>query len=210
MIKSSIRNLLSRVLYVIPSIHFRNVKRLGILHIGAFSYGFPKLKYWDLNTKVYVGKYCSIAEEVTFVLGGNHHKEWTSTFPFSEFISTQRQEDINFGKEHPASKGDIEIGHDVWIGQKVTILSGVKVGNGAIIGACSTVAKSVPDYSIVVGNPAKIVGYRFSQKEIQELLSIAWWDWPEEVIWAHASVLMSNLDIPLLRKIGGSSKLRTT
>jgi acetyltransferase-like isoleucine patch superfamily enzyme len=77
---------------------------------------------------------------------------------------------------------DIKIGNDVWIGAKSTIMSGVKIGNGAVIGATATVTKDVPPYAIVVGNPGKIVKYRFTEKQIDLLLQISWWNWDEEKI----------------------------
>jgi serine acetyltransferase len=83
---------------------------------------------------------------------------------------------------HPSCKGDIVIENDVWIGAKSTIMSGVKIGNGAVIGATTTVTKDVPPYAIVVGNPGKIVKYRFTEKQIELLLKISWWDWNEDKI----------------------------
>ena len=83
---------------------------------------------------------------------------------------------------HPSSKGDIVIGNDVWIGYQSCILSGVTIGNGAIIGAKSVVTKDVPPYAIVAGNPAKFIRYRFPQETIDKLENLAWWDWDISVI----------------------------
>jgi acetyltransferase-like isoleucine patch superfamily enzyme len=93
---------------------------------------------------------------------------------------------------HPTCKGDIIIENDVWIGAKSTIMSGVKIHNGSVIGTGSIVTKDVPPYSIVVGNPAKIVKYRFNPKQIESLLKIAWWDWTEDRIKTEAKTLWSN------------------
>jgi acetyltransferase-like isoleucine patch superfamily enzyme len=82
----------------------------------------------------------------------------------------------------PYSKGIIEIGNDVWIGTSAIILSGVKIGHGAVVAAGSIVTKSVPPYAIVGGNPAKIIKYRLSEEKIEELLEMKWWDWSEEKI----------------------------
>jgi serine acetyltransferase len=92
---------------------------------------------------------------------------------------------------HPECKGDIIIGNDVWIGAKSTIMSGVKIGDGAVIGSGSVVAKDVPPYAIVVGNPAKVIKYRFDEQQIENLLEIAWWNWPEHKIKEEAMLLWS-------------------
>jgi serine acetyltransferase len=93
---------------------------------------------------------------------------------------------------HPSCKGDIIVGNDVWIGAKSTIMSGVNIGNGAVIGSNSTITKDVPPYAIVVGNPGKIVKYRFTEKQIESLLKISWWDWTEDRIKTEAMNMWSN------------------
>jgi serine acetyltransferase len=93
---------------------------------------------------------------------------------------------------HPSCKGDIVIENDVWIGAKSTIMSGVKISNGAVVGAGSLVSKDVPPYAIVVGNPAKIIKYRFSEEQIQKLLTISWWKWDEQKIKDNAMLMWSN------------------
>jgi serine acetyltransferase len=96
---------------------------------------------------------------------------------------------------HPTCKGDIIVENDVWIGAKSTIMSGVKISNGAIVAANSVVTKDVPPYSVVAGNPAKIVKYRFTEEQIHELLKISWWDWDEEKIKNEALNMWSdNID----------------
>jgi serine acetyltransferase len=93
---------------------------------------------------------------------------------------------------HPSCKGDIIIENDVWIGAKATIMSGVRIGNGAIVAAGSVVSKDVPPYAIVAGNPAKVVKYIFSDEQIKKLLSIAWWNWDEQKIKDNAMTMWSN------------------
>ena len=95
-------------------------------------------------------------------------------------------------KAHPVSKGDVVIGNDVWIGRGVVILSGVRVGNGAVIGAGAVVTKDVPPYAIVAGNPARIIRYRFSPEQIEELEQIAWWSWPDKEIERAIPLLLSS------------------
>lgn len=87
---------------------------------------------------------------------------------------------------HPSCKGNIIIQNDVWIGAKSTIMSGVKISNGSVVGAGSVVTKDVPPYAIVAGNPAKVVKYRFTEEQIEKLLSIAWWNWDEQKIKDNA------------------------
>ena len=93
---------------------------------------------------------------------------------------------------HPSCKGNIDIGNDVWIGAKSTIMSGVKIGDGAVIGARTMVTKDVPPYSIVVGNPGRIIKYRFNEDQVQKLLKIKWWDWTEDRIKTEATDMWSD------------------
>ena len=134
-----------------------------------------------------IGKFCAIAEGVTVLLGGNHRTDWISTFPFSVLWP----EVAGHIKGHPATRGDVVIGNDVWIGWGALILSGVKIGDGAVIGAHSVVSRDVPPYAIVCGNPAIIKKYRFDEESIQKLLAISWWNWPDEEIAEVVPMLLS-------------------
>ena len=156
--------------------------------IGDYTYGKPQVLSWGDST-LHIGKYCSIAENVTIFLGGNHRIDWVTTYPFSSIFPEARH-----FKGHPATKGDVVIGNDVWIGRSATILSGLKIGNGAVIGAGSMVTKDVPDYGIVAGNPAKLVKMRFDDDTIQALNRIGWWNWPHDHIM-QTLPLMLNGDI---------------
>lgn len=169
----------------------------GVITVGVHTYGVPNIFYWDEKTKLSIGKYCSIAEGVTIILGGQHRKDWVTTYPFNVFhYEWPAAKDI---KGHPASKGDISIGNDVWIGQNALILSGVKIGNGSIIGAGAVVTRDVDDYAIVAGNPAKLIKYRFSQKTIAELIKLSWWDWPQEKIQQNVKFLLAPPNDPKSR-----------
>jgi serine acetyltransferase len=96
---------------------------------------------------------------------------------------------------HPSCKGDIIIENDVWIGAKATIMSGVKISNGSIVASGSVVTKDVPPYSIVAGNPAKVVKMRFNYQQIEDLLNISWWNWDEDKIKENAMIMWSdNID----------------
>ena len=93
---------------------------------------------------------------------------------------------------HPTCKGDIIIGNDVWIGAKTTIFGGVKIGDGAVIGSCSVITKDVEPYSVVAGNPAKHIKYRFTEQQIEKLKKIEWWNWDETKINEISLDLWSN------------------
>ncbi len=147
------------------------------IEIGAYSYGKPKIHRWSQKYGVRIGKFCSIADDVHLLVDGNHRSDWISTYPFGRLL-----ENFPKNREHPTGKGNIEIGNDVWIARGAVILSGVRIGNGAVIAAASVVAKDVEDYEIVGGNPALRIAFRFSQEEIESLLRIAWWNWPIDKI----------------------------
>lgn len=146
---------------------------------GPHSYisGLPQVDAWGNGSNmVRIGSYCSIAEGVAFMLACDHRVDWVSTYPFrSMFDLPDAWED-----GHPATKGDIVVGHDVWIGRDVRVLSGVTIGNGAVVGASTVVTRDVRPYGIVVGNPGREVRRRFSDAQIQALEKIAWWEWPHE------------------------------
>ena len=165
------------VTYIKPTIKNKNII------VGEFSYYAGKnfesqvTHHYDFNgDKLIIGKFCQIAEGVTFIMNGaNHHMNCASTFPFYIFEGWQKYEKVPELSEMPL-KGDTIIGNDVWIGQNATILPGVNIGDGAIIGLNSTVAKNIPPYSIAVGNPARVIKKRFDDELIDLLLKLNWWD----------------------------------
>jgi len=154
--------------------------------IGDFTYGKPTLLAWkkDIDCCLKIGKFCSIADGVEIYLGGEHNSDWVSTYPFTAMFGSN----LNGTQK---SKGDIVIGNDVWIGRGVTILSGVTIGDGAAIGARSVVAKDVLPYSVMVGNPAQRIKFRFTHNQIVQLLKIKWWDWEYEKIEEYIPLLES-------------------
>lgn len=163
-----------------PSVYTKDLLNNSNYQIGEFTYGKPQVYDWNEGTKLIIGKYTSIADEVTILLGGNHRMDWVSTYPFPTFPEKwPKAKDI---KGHPWSKGDVVIGNDVWIGNGATILSGVTISDGAVIAARALVVKDVPAYAVVGGNPAKVIKYRFSRRTIKKLLRVAWWNWPKEKI----------------------------
>lgn len=157
--------------------------------IGKWTYGNPKIRSWGEGATLQIGAFCSIAEGVKIFLGGEHRIEWVTTFPFSVLWESAR--DI---KGHPKTKGDVIIGNDVWLGAEAVILSGVSIGDGAVVGARSVVTGDIPPYGIVAGNPARMVKKRFDDQTIARLLHIRWWDWEDSRI-QKALPLLLNADI---------------
>ena len=174
------------------------------MKIGKYTYGVDHItvKSWDSPYTVTIGSFCSIAGNCTIYTGGNHRTDWITTYPFGH-IHKGTFSNFN-GKGHPASKGDISIGNDVWIGDNVTIMSGVTIGDGAVLAANSHIVKNVEPYSIVGGNPAKLIKYRFSKEIIETLLQIQWWNWDDSKINIVLPLLCSNsIDevLPILKSM---------
>lgn len=106
---------------------------------------------------------------------------WVTTYPFGQ-IHTDKFNNFNCVSVNNYTKGDVVIGNDVWIASGVTIMSGVTIGDGAVIASNSHVVKNIEPYSIVGGNPAKLIKYRFSPEQINKLLEIKWWYWDDDKI----------------------------
>lgn len=157
----------------------------GKLHMGPWSYGTPEL-FGEISD-VYVGKYCSIAVNVVMDCGLNHNYNNISTYTFNNM--NRKHAHL---KDQAMSRGDIHIGNDVWIGRNSTIMSGVTIGDGAIIGAHSLVTKDVAPYEIVGGVPAKHIRYRFGNEIINSLMKIKWWNWGDSMVDDIVPMLMSN------------------
>lgn len=140
------------------------------------------LYHYPINgDKLIIGKFCSIACGAKFLMNcGNHTLHSLSTYTFPLFGEEWEQK-MNV-KDSWDNKGNITIGNDVWIGYEAVILSGVTIGDGAIIGTRAVVTKDVPPYTIVGGSPAKVLKKRFSDDIIEKLLKIKWWNWPVEKI----------------------------
>ena len=160
---------------------------------GKYTYGTPIIHWEGFGAKVTAGNYCSVADNVHIWLGGNHNTSWVTTYPFGH---VHKEVFNNFnGAGHPKTNGDVVIGNDVWIGSNSTIMSGVTIGDGSVIANNSHVVKNVEPYSIVGGNPARFIKYRFTKEQIEKLLEIKWWNWEESKINEFTPLLCSkNID----------------
>jgi len=163
----------------------------GRLEVGAHSYGGPILRHWGSpgGYVCRIGDYCSIADNVQVFLGGYHRPEWVSMYPFSAFAEWSADCLVS---NHTVGRGDVVIGSDVWLGSQCVIMAGVTIGHGAVVAAQAVVSKDVPPYGIVAGNPARLVKHRFDEDTVDELLRIAWWDWPAERIRANLDLFFSS------------------
>jgi virginiamycin A acetyltransferase len=132
--------------------------------VGDYTYGTLTVYDWSTDVKLFIGSYCSIAPGVVFLLGGEHPTKYLTTFPL-------KVKCFGYASE-AASKGNIVINDDVWIGTNALIGTGVSIGQGAVVAAGSVVTKDVPPYAMVGGVPAKLIKYRFSERIINELLNI--------------------------------------
>jgi virginiamycin A acetyltransferase len=139
-----------------------------------------------------IGKFCSIAAGVRFVMAGaNHLSSGPSTFPFTIFPGRWQDETLETFQAHNTSKGDTVVGNDVWFGRDVTVMPGVTIGDGAIIATASVVTRDVRPYTIVGGNPAQLIKRRYPDADVELLQRAAWWNWPIEIISEHASTIMA-------------------
>lgn len=174
----------------IPRLHRAQARfrqRYPNYEIGIGTYGMPIVHDWSEGSTLKIGKYCSIANNVQILLGGLHRTDWITTFPFPAYV-----EEAAHIKNYGGTKGDVIIGNDVWLCTDSTILSGVTIGHGAVVACGAVVTRNVEPYSIVAGNPARHVRWRFEEMDRQALLDIAWWDWPEQEIRKLVDILCSS------------------
>lgn len=172
----------------------------GYYHGHSFDdcarYLFPDRKDVD---KLIIGAYCSIGSGASFIMAGNqgHRYDWISSFPF--YYMMQEEPCFQGASDGFAPAGDTVVGNDVWIGSEAMIMPGLTIGDGAVIGSRALVTKDVAPYTIVAGNPAKPIKKRFSEEEIAILLTIQWWNWPEDIL-SGAIPLICAKDINLLNE----------
>ena len=145
-------------------VRVENVFPIDLVSVGNYSYGSLNVLFWNTeNESLKIGSFCSIANGVKFILGGNHKMNYISTYPFKFFFNNKEKEAY--------SNGAIIIDDDVWIGTDVKIMSGVEIGRGCVIAAGAVVTKSFPPYSIIGGVPAKIISKRVNDELKDELMT---------------------------------------
>lgn len=153
--------------------------------IGRGSYGDLSILDFGEGSTLRIGAYCSFARGCQVFLGGEHRTDWVTTYPFSAL--NRRFAHI---EGHPRTRGDVVIGNDVWLGREAMVMSGVTIGDGAVVGARAVVTRDVPPYGIVAGNPAALVRSRFPPEVVERLMAIAWWRWPPERVEAAMPLLL--------------------
>lgn len=161
---------------------------------GSYIVGAKVETFLDFNVgdgcyNLQIGKYCAIAENVLFMLDVLHDYKYIAMGAVEELCGDTLL-DQGIERCRVQRKGQILIENDVWIGHGVTIMGGVTIHNGAVIAAESVVTKDVPPYAVVAGNPARIIKYRFEEKEIEALLRIAWWGWSSDQLKSRCEKMM--------------------
>ncbi len=191
-------------------VFIRNVITRPNIQVGAYTYyddpeGAERFEdhvthhYEFLGDRLIIGKFCAVARGVEFIMNGaNHRMNSVTTYPFN--IMGGGWEAFAPETAELPFKGDTVVGNDVWIGQNVTVMPGVHIGDGAIIGANSVVAKDVPPYCIAAGNPCRVIRKRFDEDLIACLLELKWWDWDAERIFRNMDALCSG-DLEKIRRI---------
>ena len=165
------------------------LQKQGRVTVGKHTYGIPEVWTYHLGTeKLHVGAYSSLGS--TFLLGGKHAVDAITTYPHRINWRMPGAGEDGF----PTPTGDTHVGSDCWVCPGALVMSGVTIGDGAIVGGGSVVTKDVPPYAIVGGNPAKVIRYRFTEEQIAALLEIRWWDWPDEDV-RDAVPLLAGKDI---------------
>ncbi len=160
----------------------------GTLVMGTMSYYAPNVvKYKGDSGRVIIGNFASVAPDADFYVGGLHRVEWVSLYGLRAMLELPGAHEDGFTH----GRGDIVVGSDTWVTNGCTVMSGVTIGDGAVVGTKAVVAKDVRPYAIVVGNPAKEIGRRFSDEQVEALLRIRWWDWPTELVKERVDALSS-------------------
>ena len=170
----------------------RRLMKAGRMTVGRHSYGIPVIKTYENEPdhKLIVGSYTALSEESIVMLGGEHAVDQVTTFPLR--ITLGLPGALEDGM--PVQTGDTVIGSDVWLTMRTFVRSGVTIGDGAIVASGAVVINDVPPFAIVGGNPAKVIRYRFTPEQIEALLEIRWWDWPDSLV-VEATPLLSGTDV---------------
>lgn len=178
-------------------------RRPGQIAVGPYTYGRPKVRFPESGARLVIGRYGSIADGVEILLGGNHRTDWATTYPFPAMAGLWPEASGVSGSD--VSRGDVLIGHDVWLGSQAMVLSGVTIGHGAVVAARAVVTRDVPAYAIVAGNPARVVRMRFSESQVEALVASRWWLLPRKRVVSLLPLLMSDRIEPLLAELAEPS-----
>ncbi len=185
-------------------VHLKEVIDHPRIEVGEFTYyhNFNEMEDYASYLAPYlfrispdrliIGKFVQMAHGVRFITNAaNHEMRGFSTYPFWNFMMSAetKPDDISAIFQKCGNRGDTVVGNDVWIGMEATIMPGVTIGDGAIIGSKSVVTKDVEPYTIVGGNPARPIRKRFDDATVKTLQSLRWWDWPIETIEANIEVI---------------------
>ncbi|PXY23825.1 acetyltransferase [Prauserella coralliicola] len=166
---------------------------------GATEFQQRNVLYAYGPERLIIGRYCAIAAGTRFLMaGGEHPMLGVSTFPFTMFGGEWAEQTLDLVTGMP-SRGDTVVGNDVWFGSQATVMPGVRIGDGAIIAAGAVVTADVPPYTIVGGNPARPIRQRFDDADVDRLRRAAWWNWPTELVTAHARTIMAGTPADIAR-----------
>lgn len=193
------------------SCFLKNIIKAPNILVGDYTYyddprdplGFEEhnvlFNYPEFGDRLLIGKFCAIASGVRFIMGpANHRISSVTTYPFHVFGGLWQERTPPHMDQLPR-KGDTVIGNDVWIGRESVIMPGVHIGDGAVIAACSVVARDVPAYGVAGGNPARLLKMRFDEELIALLLAFRWWDLPPEEL-AEFLPLLCDPDLETVRR----------
>jgi acetyltransferase-like isoleucine patch superfamily enzyme len=173
--------------------------------VGRHTYGYEADTFivYTEGARIEVGAFCSIGPQVKVHGGGEHVLDRASTFPMNAMLFDPRKRN----RPDDIDTGPTVIGNDVWIGMGATVLAGVRVGDGAVIGARAVVTREVEPYAVVAGNPARLIRHRFDSGVRERLLAVRWWEWPDSEIRARRALFMGDIE-SFLRETEGEVPAR--
>lgn len=176
----------------------------GQVQVGMHTSGNPTVLSYVQDDRVIIGKFCSVAVDVMLIPSFGHlmpkgYEEYrVCTYGIAGLKKSKARAYAHYGRlasyALPGKPGCIVVGNDVWLGARSIILSGVRIGDGAVVGAGSVVTHDVPPYAVVAGNPARLLRYRCNEEQIRKLLEIAWWDWPIKKILENTDYFYGGID----------------
>ena len=158
--------------------------------VGRYTYGDLTVRWFGEPHRLNIGSFCSLAGGIWVYVGGNHVTDFVTTYPFGADGVWPSGHGPG-GLPLCVGKGSVNIGNDVWIGDRAVIMSGVTVGHGAVIAANAVVSRDVPAYAVVAGSPAAVKRYRIAQEFIPRMLAVRWWDWEDEQIKRTLGLMLS-------------------